>query len=239
MEKNKGELVLLPNLLGSVQNWEDLLPASVEKEVLSLQGLIAENPTEGRRFLGYFLKEKALLVPIAVVTKKTKEEDIDFYLEPLKKGEKWGLVSDVGLPCIADPGAALVLRARKQGIKVRAIPGPSSILLALQLSGLNGQNFCFHGYLPKEPADLVKKIQELEKTIKATKATQIAIEAPHRNAQLLAQLLETLSDNMVLSLMWDLTMKSEGGMTEKVSTWKKLALPNLEKRPTVFLIGME
>jgi len=230
-------LVLLPNVLGLVKNWDEVMPQALETEVLSLQGLLAENPTEGRRFLGHFLKEKANLIPIATFSKKTKDEDIDFYLEPLTKGEKWGLVSDAGLPCIADPGSKLVLRARKLGIKVKAVPGPSSILLALQLSGLNGQNFAFHGYLPKENPELKKRIRELDKVARETSATQIVIEAPHRNEVLLKELLETLSEDMTLSLMWDLTLKGEGGMTEKVSTWKKMALPQLEKRPVVFLWG--
>jgi len=230
-------LVLLPNVLGLVKNWDEVMPKSLEAEVNSLQGLLAENPTEGRRFLGHFLKEKANLIPIATYSKKTKDEDIDFYLEPLTKGEKWGLVSDAGLPCIADPGSKLVLRARKLGIKVKAVPGPSSILLALQLSGLNGQNFAFHGYLPKENPELKKRIRELDKVARETSATQIVIEAPHRNEVLLKELLETLSEDMTLSLMWDLTLKGEGGMTEKVSTWKKMALPQLEKRPVVFLWG--
>lgn len=234
-----GELVLLPNVLGTMNNWDEVMPPAVETEVRSLQGLIAENPTEGRRFLGHFLKEKAALVPISVFSKKTDDADIDFYLEPIMKGEKWGLVSDAGLPCIADPGAKLVLRAKKQGIKVRTITGPSSIILALQLSGLNGQSFFFHGYLPKEAPALIKKIRVLEKTVNESGSTQIAIEAPHRNSVLLDQLLQTLSDNMILSLMWDLTLKGEGGITEKVSTWKKMVRPDLDKRPVVFLIGKE
>lgn len=238
MTVKRGALVILPNLIGEAAVKENL-PDAVEKEVASLDGLIAESETAGRRFLSHFIKERAAQVPIAVFTKKTKDEDIDFYLEPIQKGEKWGLVSDAGLPCIADPGSKLVLRARKTGIKVKALPGPSSIMLSLQLSGLSGQNFTFHGYLPKEHPALIKKIREMDKTMKATGATQIMIEAPYRNSALLTLLLENLSDDTLLSVMWDLTLASEGGMTESVATWKKLAKPQLDKRPSVFLIGKE
>lgn len=238
MALKRGALVILPNLIGETPIKENL-PDAVEKEVASLDGLIAESETAGRRFLGHFIKERAALVPISVFSKKTKEEDIDFYLEPIQKGEKWGLVSDAGLPCIADPGSKLVMRARKVGIKVKALPGPSSIMLSLQLSGLSGQHFTFHGYLPKEHPSLIKKIKEMEKTMKTTGATQIAIEAPYRNNVLLGLMLDNLSDDTLLSVMWDLTLPSEGGMTESVATWKKLARPQLDKRPSVFLIGRD
>jgi 16S rRNA (cytidine1402-2'-O)-methyltransferase len=233
-----GVLLLLPNLLGEGRYHEPFLPQSVDKAVESLDGLISESVGGGRRFLGRFKTNKpAHDIPIALLNEHTQNQDLDFLLEPLKKGERWGLISDAGLPCIADPGHNLVYRARQLGILVQAFIGPSSLILALMLSGLSGQNFTFHGYLDKDREGRVKRIQELEKNASKTGYTQIFIETPYHNQAMLEDLTQQLSDETLLSMAWDLTLPTQGILTYPVSIWKKSPLPNIEKKNAVFLIG--
>lgn len=233
----KPALLLLPNVLGDVKHHSLFLPASVDKAVASLDGLIAESAAAGRRYLSRFeTKKPAHEIPIALFNEHTPDADIDFLLEPIRKGERWGLISDGGLPCIADPGAKLVRRASQSGIIVQAFSGPSSLLLGLMLSGLPGQRFYFAGYLDKEPQQREKEIKELQRNSKANQATQIFIEAPYRNMHLLDSLIKTLSDATQLCVAWDLTMPTQGVISQKIERWKKSPLPNLEKKTAVFLI---
>lgn len=233
----KPTLLLLPNLLGEQPHHELFLPTSVDRAVASLDGLIAESPTAGRRYLGRFqTKKPAQDIPIALYNEHTSDQDLDFLLEPIRKGERWGLVSDAGLPCIADPGSKLVSRARQTGINVQAFVGPSAILLSLMLSGLPGQRFAFHGYLDKDPAKRKRQITSLAKRSQQEESTQIFIETPYRNKQTLEMLLETLSDQTQLCVAWELTLPTQGILSQTVSLWKKSPLPNLEKRNAIFLI---
>lgn len=230
----KPALLLLPNLLGELRNHELFLPQSVDKAVSTLDGLIAESETGGRRYLGRFsTKKPANEIPIALFNEKTPDADIDFYLEPIRKGERWGYVSDSGLPCIADPGAKLVKRAMHSGIVVQAFIGPSSLLLALMLSGLPAQKFAFHGYLDREPA---KHVGQLEKQSAMDGMTQMFMEAPYRNQKTLQALMEGLNEETLLCLASDLTMPTQSVVTQSVKQWKKSPLPNLHKRNTIFII---
>lgn len=234
---SKPALLLLPNVLGDVKHHSLFLPASVDKAVASLDGLIAESATAGRRYLGRFeTKKPANEIPIALFNEHTPDADIDFLLEPIRKGERWGLISDGGLPCIADPGAKLVSRASQSGIIVQAFSGPSSLMLGLMLSGMPGQHFYFAGYLDKEPQKREIEIKELQQNSKAHNATQIFIEAPYRNMHLLESLVKTLSDTTHLCVAWDLTLPTQGVVSQKIERWKKCPLPNLEKKTAVFLI---
>lgn len=233
----KPALLLLPNVLGDVAHPELYLPASVGEAVKSLDGLIAEGPQEGRRYLSHFMPmEEALKIPIAIYSEHTPDEDLEFLLEPIKKGERWGYVSDCGLPCIADPGYKLVKRARTRGLVIRAFVGPSSILLALMLSGLPAQRFAFHGYLPKEPAKRKQMIQRLELAAKKEETTQIFMEAPYRNKHLLEDLMTLLKEDTELCIAWNLTMQDQGVVSQPVNLWKKSPLPNLEKKAAIFLL---
>lgn len=234
----KPALLLLPNVLGDVKHHSLYLPASVDKAVATLDGLIAESPTAGRRFLSRFeTKKPANEIPIALFNEHTPDGDIDFLLEPIRKGERWGLISDGGLPCVADPGAKLVSRANQSGIVVQAFSGPSSILLALMLSGLPGQRFHFAGYLDKEPAGRAVEIKAMMKESKSKGVTQIFIEAPYRNKHLLESLLEALDNDTKLCAAWDLTLPTQGVVSQKVEQWKKSPLPNLDKKAAVFLFN--
>lgn len=238
--KSKPALLLLPNLLGDMAHHEIYLPSSVDKAVATIDGLIAESEKAGRRFLSRFkLHKQVNEIPIAVFDEHTKEDDIDFFLEPIRKGERWGIVSDAGLPCIADPGSKLVRRARNSGIVVQAFVGPSSILIGLMLSGLPGQNFSFHGYLNREPAKRKRQINELVKAAQKDRATQIFMETPYRNHFLLEALLETLPEEMYLCVAWDLTTPGQGVVSQQVKLWKKSPLPQLEKKNAIFLISID
>jgi 16S rRNA (cytidine1402-2'-O)-methyltransferase len=233
----KPALLLLPNLLGEMRHHELFLPASVDRAVESIDGLIAESETGGRRFLKRFkTKKPASEIPIAQLNEHTSPDDFDFLLEPLLKGERWGLVSDSGLPCIADPGSKLVHYARKLGIAIQGFTGPSSIMLSLMLSGFPGQRFTFHGYLDKDPKKRKTMIATIEKLSQQTDSTQIFIEAPYRNEYLLKALIEGLNEETELCVAWDLTLPTQGIISEKTSVWKKITLPNLEKKPAIFLI---
>ena len=234
--QEKPALLLLPNVLGEVKHHAPYLPVSVDKAVSSLDGLIAESPTAGRRYLARFTTKKPLNeVPIAVFNEHTPDEDIDFLLKPIRDGERWGLISDGGLPCIADPGAKLVRRANESGISVQAFIGPSSLMLALMLSGLPAQRFYFAGYVDKEPLKREKEIKELQQQSKADGSTQIIIETPYRTKHLLDSLLSTLDKNTRLCVSWDLTLPTQGVVSQKIEQWKKSPLPNLDKKTAVFL----
>lgn len=239
-EQAKPALLLLPNVLGDVKHHALYLPASVDKAVATLDGLIAESPAAGRRYLSRFTTKKSTNeIPIALFNEHTPDADIDFLLAPIRKGERWGLISDGGVPCVADPGSKLVQRATQSGIVVQAFVGPSSLLLALMLSGLPGQRFYFAGYLDKEPIRRAAEIKELQRRSKSDDATQIFIEAPYRNMHMLDSLVNTLGDDVRLCVAWNLTMATQGVLSQKVEKWKKSPLPNLEKKAAVFLIKAE
>lgn len=230
----KQALLLLPNLLGDHKHHQLFLPPSVDKAVASIHGLIAESEKAGRRYLSRFETEKpAHDIPLALCNKHTKDDEIDFLLEPMTKGERWGLISDCGLPCLADPGTRLVKRAKELGIPVKAFVGPSSITLALIQSGLPGQQFSFHGYLDKDPVQLKKQVHLLEKS----PGTHIFMERPYQNRKTLEALLETLDDRTMLCIAWELTNPDQGVVTQPVYAWKKSPLPNLDKRNALFLIS--
>lgn len=232
-----GTLLLLPNLLGDQKHHELFLPASVDKAVSTIDGLLAESESGARRYLSRFKTAKpAHLMPVAVMGSHPTDKELDFFLEPMVAGERWGLVADAGLPCVADPGANLVRRARQLGIQIQAFTGPSSILLSLMLSGLPGQRFSFQGYIAREPEQREKELLRLQKASKEQEATQIFIEAPYRNKHTLDAALECLAETTWLCVAWDLTLPTQGLVSQPVSTWRKTALPNIEKKPAIFLL---
>lgn len=223
-------LYLLPNLLDESLNIEPFFPISVNQAVRTIQGLIAESEKVGRRYLRKFVShEEMSKIPIALLNEHTKE--IEPLIAPLTRGEIWGLISDAGLPCLADPGADLVWLAHQNGIEVETFIGPSSIVMALQLSGFGGQQFSFHGYLPKNPMDLERKLKHLEKL----PGTHIWIEAPYRSAKMLTLLKEVLSPMTRLCVAIGLTTPSEKVISQPVSYWRRDPLV-LEKEPVVFLL---
>ncbi len=228
------KLLLLPNLLDESLPHEPFLPVSVGKAVSSLNGMIAESEKSARRYLRRFLSHDDMAkCPLRTLNEHTQKKELEELLSPILKGETWGLISDAGLPCIADPGADLVWLANQKNIPVETFVGPSSLMMALQLSGFCGQRFSFHGYLPRESPELEKKIQEMEKRSK--NETQIWIEAPYRSQKMVEILKKVLHPNTKLCVAVNLTTPNQRVASHLVSKWKGISFP-LEKEPAVFLL---
>lgn len=238
MNTSKPALLLLPNLLGHSLRAEMFLPSSVFKAVTSIDGLIAESEMEGRRYLSHFETKKSVReMPIALFNEHTQDQDIDFFLQPIVEGQRWGFISDAGLPCVADPGSKLVARAKQKGILVQAFVGPSSLMMAIMLSGLPAQKFFFQGYLAKEKEKRRVQIKQLAVQSQKERALQIFIEAPYRNTYLFEDLIAILPDDCMVCVAWDLTLPSQGVMTQRVDQWKRSTPPNLDKKPAVFMLS--
>lgn len=222
-------LYLLPNVLGEGGNPDFSFPAGLNGIVQSLQGLIAESDRGGRQFLKRF----GVHLPIKLLNEHTHDRDVAGLLEPVEKGEKWGLISDAGLPCLADPGSRLVKLCQEKQMRVEAISGPSSIILALMLSGFESQSFTFHGYLPRPEPELVTKLRQIE----GIKMTHIFIEAPYRNQKMLEVMLKSLRGSTRVCVAWNLTLPEQEVRVGTVSEWKKRDLPKLDDCPAIFLVG--
>jgi 16S rRNA (cytidine1402-2'-O)-methyltransferase len=158
-------------------------------------------------------------------------------LQPALEGNPMGLISESGMPCIADPGSRIVSLAHERGIRVIPLPGPSSLFLALAASGLNGQNFKFEGYLPIKENDLNKKISHIEKTIRAENSSHIFIETPYRNTSLANKILKEFPDNLRMCVALDITGKNENIVTRTIGEWKRSGLPEMHKINCVFILG--
>lgn len=235
MSRSLGTLYLIPSPLGEPDSCA-LVPEDVRNIVVGLSHFIVEHPKTARRFL----KQLGTKIPLqelklAVLDEHTRASDWEDLLSPLLSGQDAGLLSEAGAPAVADPGGGLVRLAHFRGIRVKPLVGPSAILLALMASGLNGQRFAFHGYLPTDAKERKQKLSELEKESAARDQTQIFIETPYRNTKLFAALLETCREDTLLCLATDLTLPTERVVTRKMEAWRCLP-PDLEKRPTVFLL---
>jgi 16S rRNA (cytidine1402-2'-O)-methyltransferase len=230
-----GTLYLIPVALGGDDITSVLSPALVVK-LPGIRHFIAENSKSARQFLKAAGYPHALSdVEIQILNEHTAANEIPRLLSPLLAGQDCGLVSEAGCPAVADPGAALVRLAHEGGISVVPLVGPSAILLALMASGMNGQQFAFHGYLPIDRTNKIFKIQELERISEKMDATQIFIEAPYRNQALLQTLLEVCLPETKLCLATDITLASESIRTLTTAQWKQIH-PDINKRPTVFLL---
>lgn len=237
MSNEKGQLLLFPHTLGKEATKSAFITPALEEAVAGIDGIIAESMTGGLSFLKMFqTKKKPHHMPICIYNKKTPDTDINFVLEPVIKGETWGLVSDAGLPCIADPGSKIVRKARLKSIDVQAFYGPSSIFLSLMLSGLNGQNFSFNGYLASSKEKMEIEVKELEKRSKSLHSTQIFIEAPYRNTAILESCLKVLDPNTALCMACDLTYPEQTIISKRVREWKEVDIQAFHKRPAIFLL---
>ena len=232
-------LYLLPNLLADLESHTSQLPSSVDEAVATLTHLIAENEKEGRHFLkrfAYPTPKTFREISIHLLNEHSTLEQKKELIAEVKKGGVWGLISDCGMPCLADPGADLVLMARDRGIPVKTFPGPSSPLLALVLSGLGGQRFTFHGYLPKDELPLVAELKRIEKLSKQEQSTHLFIETPYKNQRLFDKMLQTLDDETFLCLACDLTLPEQFVTTKRIKQWKLQPVKEFNKRPCIFLI---
>jgi 16S rRNA (cytidine1402-2'-O)-methyltransferase len=229
-------LYLIPTTLGDGNPYE-VMPGEIKSQIGAIQHYIVENVRSARRFM----KKVDPSIEIDPMTffelnKHTKPSEIASFLEPALKGYPIGVISEAGCPGVADPGSEVVRIAHQKGIQVRPLVGPSSILLSLMASGLSGQNFAFIGYLPIRQPDRGKKIKHIEGRSITERQTQIFIETPYRNNLLLDDLCKTLDDKTLLCVACDLSLETEYIRTQSIFQWKK-ALPNLDKRPAIFLIG--
>lgn len=201
--------------------------------IQTLDGVIGESEKEVRRYLTRFVPRDVWeKIKIQELNEHTNPKEIEHLL---KSGERWGLISDAGLPCIADPGAPLVALARRKQMEIEAVVGPCSLILALQLSGLEGQRFSFHGYLPRDAAELKAKLIELERVSKKERATQIFIEAPYRSPKLFQTLLETLQPKTLLCVAQNLTAVAQRVNTQSIADWRH-SNTVFEKGPAIFLL---
>lgn len=235
-------LYLLPNLLGESEGHTDVLPISVDRAVKLLDHLIAESEKEGRRFLKRFAYDPPKTfrdIPIHLLNEHTTPKEREELLQQVAKGQNaqnWGLISDCGMPCLADPGEDFVLHARQRGVRIQTFAGPSSIMLALVQSGLGGQRFYFRGYLHREEPMRIKEIEQMQMLSSKERAVYLFIETPYRNQKLFEQLLSHLDDKTWLSVAVELTLPTEWVKTDKVVHWKKSLPPALKDRPTVFAL---
>ncbi len=230
-----GKLYLIPTTLGDNEPLE-VLPLSVRKIVEHVDYFIVENEKSARRFIKKITPRKSQAkLNIKLIDKFTDEFETQHYLDVCFEGVDVGLLSEAGNPAIADPGATMVKLAHKKGIKVIPLVGPSSILLAMMSSGLNGQNFAFNGYLPIDSNELKNKVKALERHSKDFNQSQIFIETPYRNDKLFAHLIQILTPTTYLCVAADITLSTEYIKTFMVKDWKNKK-PNLHKRPCIFII---
>jgi 16S rRNA (cytidine1402-2'-O)-methyltransferase len=228
------KLFLIPVSLAP-DNSDDWVGARMRNAVLPLRRFVVENPKSARQFL------KALGLPLQelafeVLDEHSKVDDLDRIVRWLESGGDVGLLSEAGCPAIADPGADLVGRAHHLGMQVVPLVGPSSIVLALMASGLNGQRFAFNGYLPQSSAERDARIRELEESSRRFDQTEIFIEAPYRNDQLFKAITSNCRPETTLSLAIDLTSPTEEISAKTIGAWQRSPPPQLHKRPTVFLL---
>ncbi len=234
-----GTLYLIPNTLGEgdASMLAAVLPAAVQARAATLGYYIGENPKTTRAFLKKIGTEKPIQeIEIRELSVKTPAGEIERLLAPILAGADAGLVSEAGCPAVADPGALLVRRAHERGVKVVPLVGPSSILLALMASGLNGQTFAFHGYLPVDAAARAKRLRELEQQSRKGRETEIFIETPYRNQAMLETLVATCAPSTLICVAADLTLDTETIVSRSAADWKKKPAPNLQKRPAIFLL---
>jgi len=231
-----GILYLIPNTLGEC-NLENVLP-SVNLEITrEIKHFIVEDVRTARRFLKKVDKEINIdELQFYTLNKHTSPEEISGFLSPLKNGANVGIISEAGCPAIADPGAEIVCIAQAENYKVVPLVGPSSILLALMASGFNGQSFAFVGYLPIQGNERIQTIKQLEKRAQYEKQSQLFIETPYRNMKMLEDILNTCQPKTKLCIACDITLETEYIKTKSIADWKKEKLPDLNKRPCIFLM---
>lgn len=231
---SNGKLYLLPTIIAE-DTQAEVIPAHVRTVLQGIRHFLAEDVRTARRYLSSLkIYESIESLHFEVLNKETSAGDLKSLLEPLMAGHPVGILSESGCPGIADPGALAVKFAHEQGIQVVPMVGPSSILLALMASGLNGQRFAFHGYLPIESKEASQAIKTFEKESKTRNQTQVFIETPYRNNNLMSVLLKTLHDETLLCVAVEVTGKAESIHTYPVKKWKTLT-PSFPKTPAVFL----
>ena len=232
---NKGKLYLIPTPLGDNEPAE-VLPAGVIERACSLRVFVVEEIRTARRFLSrYGLRGHIAELEFHELNEHSSAADVEALGSLFDRGEDVGLLSEAGLPAVADPGAELVALCHRRGVEVVPLVGPSSLMLALMASGLNGQSFAFCGYVPAKPEERRNALRALEKQSAAARRSQIIIETPYRNDALLADMLQTLSPRTRLCVAADITLPSQFIRTDSIAGWRS-HVPEIGKRPCVFII---
>ncbi|WP_370390858.1 SAM-dependent methyltransferase [uncultured Winogradskyella sp.] len=238
MEGDKGKLYLIPTRLGDNPPLE-VLPISIKKIIEEVDYYIVENEKTARRFIKRVSSNKSQpSLHINILNKYTTEEERNSYLDICLKGESVGLISEAGCPAIADPGSDIVRLAHQMGIEVMPLVGPSSIVLALMASGMNGQNFSFNGYLPIDRNDRKRRLKQLEKLSKDNNQAQIFIETPYRNMKMLEDITKFLNKDTRLCIACDLTLPTQYIKTQTVEQWKGNK-EDFHKRPAIFILQQD
>lgn len=218
----------------------DVLPQANLDVMNSLDYFIVENVRSARRFLSKAGVERRIeeLEFVELNEHTRSAQDVERMLKPVLEGRSAGVISEAGVPGVADPGADVVSLAHRKGVRVVPLVGPSSILMAIMASGLNGQSFAFVGYLPVKEPERIKRLKELERRAKDENQAQLFIEAPYRNIKLFETMLKTLSPKLKLTVAVDITSPEEFIKTRTVEEWKRSGMPDMAKRPTIFLLGI-
>ncbi len=229
-------LYLIPLTLGESE-LSTVLPESNSVVIRSISHFIVENIRTARRFLKKVDRDMDIdSLHFYELNKHTDKRQLHAYLDPIKENLPMGIMSEAGCPGVADPGAEVVRIAHEKGIRVVPLVGPSSILLAMMASGMNGQNFAFNGYLPIPKGEKAKQIKQFESRIYSENQSQLFIEAPYRNLQLLNDLLDNCQAHTKLCIACDLTLDTEFIQTQSINDWKKNK-PDIQKRPAIFVLG--
>lgn len=230
-----GKLYLIPSPLGDYAP-EEVIPAPALEKVRTITKFVVEETRTARRYLSAAgLRGHIGELEFHELNEHTRPEEVDAYIKLFEDGTDVGLISEAGLPAVADPGSLLVALCHRNGIEVVPFVGPSSLMMALMSSGLNGQSFAFRGYIPVKTEERRKALKEMEKLSAQLRQTQIFIETPYRNDSMIADILATCSPSTRLCLAADITLPDAFIRTKRVSEWKK-SVPVIGKRPCVFLI---
>ena len=231
----QGKLILIPNLIGE-ENFQDSITKKIVQTIKKTNFYIVENTRSARRYIKKIVPEKSIeeITFFAYGKHNTFNIEEDF-LQNILSGNDIGLISEAGVPAVADPGSKIVEYAHQYNIKVIPLVGASSILLALMSSGMNGQNFAFNGYLPIDKKDQIKKIKYLENISKKTNQTQIFMETPYRNNKLFKTLISVCNNNTKLCIATNITQDNESIITKDIREWKTMKI-NIDKQPSIFLI---
>lgn len=234
-EIQKGILYLVPKTIAD-NDFEFVIPSLILEITRNLKYFIVENERTTRRYLSKIKSNHPINeIQLFTLNKHTKYEDIEEFLSPIENGYDMGLMSEAGTPAVADPGSVIVALAHSRHYKVKPLVGPSSIILALMASGLNGQNFSFNGYLPIEKGNRINQLKIFERRSVSEKQTQIFIETPFRNDQLLADILSVCNENTQLCIAANICSEKEFIQTRSIAGWKKNR-PLLNKQPAIFLL---
>ncbi|CAL2074921.1 SAM-dependent methyltransferase [Tenacibaculum sp. 190524A02b] len=231
----KGKLYLIPTTLGDTEPLE-VMPISVKKVIEKLEHFIVENEKSARRYIKKITPTKSQpSLQLMLLDKYSDELETRNYLDVCEDGISIGLLSEAGVPAVADPGATIVKQAHEKGIQVIPLVGPSSILLALMASGMNGQSFAFNGYLPIDKGERKRAIKDLEKLSRDKDQSQIFIETPYRNEKMLEDLRSVLAPDTKVCVACDITLPTEYIKTLTVKEWKNVKT-DLHKRPAIFIV---